>query len=242
MPPRRGRPRVAGPLRGDRQRPHGRGALPQIHTILHDTWRSPGSEELLTEEENRLHARMLLTHTASNQRFGYRFECRVRMLREEAAAEVELRCTEVQFNNEVKRPTECFPFRDDAGVPLPSRSGNSPSCCSWRAPCARCARGFASSWPEGCSGSSAAGQRKRGRSLPCGRNGLFFAFPFAFYAPRPDFSNRVSPIAPRPDLSGCVSHAGPHRPRRAVPPAEAFPPAALRRLNAAASARRYRRG
>lgn len=109
---------MAGPLRGDRQRPHGRGALPQIHTILHDTWRSPGSEELLTEEENRLHARMLLTHTASNQRFGYRFECRVRMLREEAAAEVELRCTEVQFNNEVKRPTECFPFRDDAGVPF----------------------------------------------------------------------------------------------------------------------------
>lgn len=40
------------------------------------------------------------------------------MLREEAAAEVELRCTEVQFNNEVKRPTECFPFRDDAGVPF----------------------------------------------------------------------------------------------------------------------------
>ena len=90
----------------------------KIHTILHDTWRSPGSEELLTEEENRLHARMLLTHTASNQRFGYRFECRVRMLREEAAAEVELRCTEVQFNNEVKRPAECFPFRDDAGVPF----------------------------------------------------------------------------------------------------------------------------
>lgn len=90
----------------------------KIHTILHDTWRSPGSEELLTEDEERLHARMLFTHTASNQRFGYRFECRVRMLREEAAAEVELRCTEVQFNNEVKRPAECFPFRDDAGVPF----------------------------------------------------------------------------------------------------------------------------
>lgn len=88
----------------------------KIHTILHDTWRSSGSEELLSEEEERLHARMLFTHTASNQRFGYRFECRVRMLREEAAAEVELRCTEVLFNDEVKRPAECFPFRDDAGT------------------------------------------------------------------------------------------------------------------------------
>lgn len=90
----------------------------KVRTILHDTWRSTASDEILAQDDDHLRAHMLFSHIISGHRFGYAFDCRVRMLRDEAAAEVELRCTELQFDDQTKRPADSFPFRDEAEEPF----------------------------------------------------------------------------------------------------------------------------
>ena len=90
----------------------------KIHTILREIWRSPGHDEIVSQDDDRLTARMKLVRIASGRRFGFGFDCSVHLLRDTASADVELRCTEREFDGEVRNPAECFPFRDEADVPF----------------------------------------------------------------------------------------------------------------------------